>query len=184
MNHGNDSPIGLTNEVAGGYTPTQDSAGNGTTGSSNKKQAINSRFLLMGEDLEKIRRSSHSVHYSTDEMMEDAEHDSIIKDLLYPALEGSSSAAIEFFEDDYAQAQAAVTGYASGTGGGPLPGSDGHHRGIASSSGNGGGIFGQSNAREGAPSSVLNQSSFMAALRRGGAGGQTYSDVSSEKVRR
>jgi hypothetical protein len=181
MNHLNDSPIGLTNEVASGYTPKQGSAG-GANGGSNKKQTINALFLL-GEDLEKIRPSNHSSHRAAAAATtDDADHEASIKDLLYPALESEDEDSdidsdFEFFEEDYAQAQAAIAEHGSAAS--SRPSAIARPRGQTAS-GQRNSIFGESRTREDA--SPMNQSSFMAAWRRGG--GRTYSDVSSEKVRR
>jgi hypothetical protein len=181
MNVG-DSPVGLTNEVAGGYTPTHDS-----TGPAGNKKLLQKSLYRLGEDLEKIRRSNHSSHRAAAaEMMEESEHDTVIKDLLYPALEESEEdsfnnhMSMEFFEDDYAQAQAAAgaTGQTSAMSG---PSSASHARRPMAPIPNMGSILGQSGSREGA--SITSQSSFMMALRNG-RGVRTYSDVSSEKVRR
>lgn len=185
MNHLNDSPIGLTNEAASGYTPKQGSAG-GSNGGNNKKQSINSLFLL-GEDLEKIRSSHHSSHRTAaaSETTNDAENDAGITDLLYPALEAVDedsdidSVCEFFFDDDYAQAQAAVAEHGSAVSSIPSSILDPHRQATTSQSNL---IFGQSRTRE-VSSSILQQSSFVAAYRRG-AGGRTYSDVSSEKLRR
>jgi hypothetical protein len=116
MNNIDDSP-GQPNEVVGtNYTPAQDSAG--TTDNNNKKQGVTARWFL-GEDLQKIRHSSHHRGVAraaggggggtTDDMDEmDEESDHFIKDLLYPGLEGSSSRGMvydDFFEEDYSHAQ-------------------------------------------------------------------------------
>jgi hypothetical protein len=121
MNHESFSP-GQSNEaVDKKVTPSsrgsdafmEGSSSDDTSGSM-KKRSISSR-LLLGEDLQKIRHSSHRHVLQGEEGlgvddMEESNHDNVITDLLYPALEGSSSQGVDFdfFEDDYKAAQAAM----------------------------------------------------------------------------
>jgi hypothetical protein len=135
MNHANFSP-GQPNEAAGRkVTPSSRNsdaaegtsnsiASGGDTTNSTKKQSVSSRFLI-GEDLQKIRHSSHRnrSQRETEELegedddMDNSDHDNVIKDLLYPALEEGSSRSrqmqLDFFEDDYQAAQTAMN--SSGT---------------------------------------------------------------------
>ncbi|KAG7345584.1 hypothetical protein IV203_033115 [Nitzschia inconspicua] len=131
MNHANFSP-GQPNEAAGRkVTPSSRNSDSGERNSSSvgddiatnctKKQSVSSRFLI-GEDLQKIRHSSHrnraqmeteeSDRDDEDDNMDDSDHDNVIKDLLYPALEEGSSRSrnmdFAFFEDDYQAALAAM----------------------------------------------------------------------------
>jgi hypothetical protein len=120
MNHSNFSP-GQPNEAVGKkVTPSSRNSmeEDDTCGSDpgSKKQSVGSRFLL-SEDLQKIKHSSHrnaargeSSSEEGDEDMDDNDHNHVMKDLLYPALEGSSSRNMEFdfFEEDYNAAQQAA----------------------------------------------------------------------------
>jgi hypothetical protein len=85
-----------------------------------KKQSVSTRFL-MGEDLQKIRHSSHrnaargevqDIEGGDDDDIDDNGHNNVIKDLLYPALEEGSSRSrnmdLDFFEDDYQAVQTAM----------------------------------------------------------------------------
>jgi hypothetical protein len=100
MNNWDTSPIGQTNEVARKFTPKDD----GSPKDAKQKKDYEHR---LAEDLQKIRRSNHSSHQPRDEIMDDDEHDGIIKGLLYPGLEDLDD-DLDFFEDDYQMAQAAV----------------------------------------------------------------------------
>ncbi|KAG7369671.1 hypothetical protein IV203_027417 [Nitzschia inconspicua] len=128
MNHASFSP-GQPNEAAGRkVTPSSRNSNSGERNGSSvrddictKKQSVSSLFLI-GEDLQKIRHSSHrnraqvgaeeSDGDDEDDNMDDSDHDNVIKDLLYPALEEGSSRSrnmdFDFFEDDYQAALAAM----------------------------------------------------------------------------
>jgi hypothetical protein len=125
MNHASFSP-GQPNEAAGRkVTPSsrnsdtmEGSASSEDNPCSTKKQSVSSRFL-MGEDLQKIRHSSHrnaareeAEETEGEDDMGDNEHSNVIKDLLYPALEEGSSRSrnmeLDFFEEDYQAAQVAM----------------------------------------------------------------------------
>jgi hypothetical protein len=104
MNHWNTSPIGQTNEAAPKYTPKEEDNSNSDD---TKQKGVDYKYLLANEDLQKIRRSNHSSHHARREVMDDDEHDGIIKGLLYPRLEDSVN-SFDFFEEDYEMAQEAV----------------------------------------------------------------------------
>jgi hypothetical protein len=125
MNHASFSP-GQPNEAVGSkVTPSSRNSDAGERNATNtdgscsaKKQSVSSLFL-MEEDLQKIRHSSHHnvarrevEETGEEDDMDDSEHDNVIKDLLYPALEEGSSCSrnmeLDFFEDDYHAAQAAM----------------------------------------------------------------------------
>ena len=101
MNNWNASPVLQTNEVAGKYTPKDDDR------PPEQRQPEPKNQFLAG-DLQKIRRSNHtSEQHHRQDAMDDDEHDEIIKGLLYPGLEDSTTSC-EFFDDDYELAQSAV----------------------------------------------------------------------------
>ena len=101
MNHWNNSPIGQTNESASQYTPHDSNSS-----LDDSKPKAGNKYLLGNEDLQKIRSSHHSSHVAR-EVMDDDEHDEVIKGLLYPGLEDSTN-SFDFFEEDYEMAQQAV----------------------------------------------------------------------------
>jgi hypothetical protein len=105
MNQWNTSPIGQTNEVARQGTPKNDE--NGDAENTKQTKGFDYKYLL-AEDLQKIRKSNHSSHHGRREVMDDDEHDGIIKGLLYPGLESSENEDFDFFEEDYEMAQAVV----------------------------------------------------------------------------
>jgi hypothetical protein len=113
-NNLDDSPIGgLSNTAAGGKcTPSSnDSLASPGHQRNSKQHAINSQFQLLGEDLQKIRQSSHHPELRREDMMDDDELDvssfgavrRYVRDLLYPALEESfrsqRSFGIDLMED-------------------------------------------------------------------------------------
>mmetsp|Transcript_9115 Transcript_9115/g.16548 ORF Transcript_9115/g.16548 Transcript_9115/m.16548 type:complete len:172 (+) Transcript_9115:130-645(+) len=171
MNNISDSP-GQSNEAVGSrFTPAQNSAGS-LDNNFNKKPSVSARFLV-GEDLQKIRHSSHRSVARLESMEED-DQDNVIKDLLYPALEGSSSRGmdLDFFEEDYALAQAAVPRHDSASSNTTSP--------YSSYTSNSSSINSSANSF---PSGSLGSLNSYAPWPRRGQG-YSSSDVTSEKLRR
>ena len=145
MNHWSNSP-----GVRGGFgcgvnsqqtneSPSFAARRKGTPQESSAAYSQDCKYLMsMSEDLEKLRRSSHHMRNSShhlrnattarrprhqeshEDAMGDAEHDEIVKGLLYPGLEEEGDdvdnmddsdefGCDDFFEEDLAMAQAAVS---------------------------------------------------------------------------
>jgi hypothetical protein len=113
MNNWDDSAIMQTNEVGRRVTPNSDNSAKQAAGTKRKARDPTNQLLEM-EDLQKIRRSNHSVPLESDRLdpMEDeCENDGTINRLMYPGLEATlhmRDVDCDFFEDDYFAAQEAV----------------------------------------------------------------------------
>jgi len=93
-----------TNEVARQCTPKD-----GASPEDGKPSNKDLKHQMFAEELQKIRKSNHSSHQQhRQDAMDDDEHDEIIKGLLYPGLE-DSAVDCDFFDDDYQEAQEAVS---------------------------------------------------------------------------
>jgi len=114
----NNSPVLQTNEIARHATPNSEGSSNGAGG--NKRDDKPQLLLVGAEDLQKIRRSNHSVDMMNDRIEDsmDCDHDAPLDRIMYPGLEaplrppprdvGTGSSDDDFFEDDYFAAREAV----------------------------------------------------------------------------
>jgi hypothetical protein len=115
MNNWDISPVLQTNEVARRTPPNSDDSTK--TSATSKRNGKHPQHQLLGEDdLQKIRRSSHSINIESDIMdrMEEGDddgNDMVLDNLRYPCLEATRhlrDVDCDFFEDDYFAAQEAV----------------------------------------------------------------------------